>query len=192
MFYPPNTHTLQAFLQKESTLPYSYIQVGQTRLVDKVSGFDNDYNVQVLGQGEAVWEAARQAIRAWQMFPEDWTRIYPQPAPIQENVVVVMQARVLGWWWINSCRIVYTIDTENSFGFAYGTLPGHVEMGEELFKVEKLPDGTVHYEIKAFSRPRFWMTRLGYPLARMYQRKFVTESKAAMLAFVEAKTKNGL
>jgi uncharacterized protein (UPF0548 family) len=192
MFSRPTPSALQKFLNKESQLPYSYPEIGSTSKHVPVIGYDNDLNRQVLGSGEAVWHAACEAIRTWKMFPEGWTRIYPHPAPIQENVVVVMQARVLGWWWINSCRIVYTIDTANCFGFAYGTLPGHVEKGEELFKVEKLPDGTVQYEIKALSRPRFWMTRIGYPLARMYQRKFVAESKAAMLAFVQAKTSNGL
>lgn len=188
MFYPPDTESLHSFLLKESSLPYSYPEVGQTRQTEKVSGYDNDFNVQVLGQGEAVWEAAKTAIRIWRMFPDDWTRIWPESIPIREKELVVMQARVLGWWWINSCRIVYTLDTAESFGFAYGTLPGHVEMGEELFMVEKLSDGTVRYVIKAFSKPRFWMTRIGYPLARMYQRKFVRESKAAMLAFVMSQT----
>lgn len=190
MFYPPGVPTLQAFLQQESTLPYSYPEVGKTRQGDKVSGYDNDYNVQVLGQGEAVWEAARQAIRVWRMFPDGWTRIWPETIPIREQELVVMQARVFGWWWINSFRIVYTLDTADAFGFAYGTLPGHVEMGEELFMVEKLPDGTVQYVIKAFSKPRFWLTRIGYPIARWHQRKFVRDSKAAMLAYVQAAVQN--
>jgi uncharacterized protein (UPF0548 family) len=50
--------------------------------------------------------------------------------------------------------------------------------------VERSPEGTVRYVIKAFSRPRIWIARLGYPIARAQQRRFVRESKASMLNFV--------
>ncbi|MCE7923585.1 MAG: DUF1990 family protein [Haliscomenobacteraceae bacterium CHB4] len=42
----------------------------------------------------------------------------------------------------------------------------------------------MHYVIKAFSRPRFWMARLGYPLARWYQKKFVRDSKRSTLSLL--------
>ena len=70
------------------------------------------------------------------------------------------------------------------FGFAYGTLPSHVERGEERFLIEQDDAGQVWYEIAAFSRPRHWLARLGYPLVRRYQSKFRRESAAAMQAFV--------
>jgi uncharacterized protein (UPF0548 family) len=77
------------------------------------------------------------------------------------------------------------IDEKNRFGFAYGTLPGHAECGEEIFMVERHEDDSVHYVIKAFSRPRLWLARLGYPIARAQQRKFVRDSKAAMQQWVK-------
>ena len=33
------------------------------------------------------------------------------------------------------CRVVYVVDEPDRRGFAYGTLPGHAESGEELFMV---------------------------------------------------------
>ena len=47
--------------------------------------------------------------------------------------------RAIGLWWLNACRIVYVVDESgpiSKFGFAYGTLPGHVESGEERFLIE--------------------------------------------------------
>ncbi len=173
-----------AFLARERSLPHSYKEVGDTQKETPVPGFDNDFNFIELGRSDAVWEAAKAAIRAWKMFPGDWACIWPETTPIRVGEVVAMQARVMGLWWLNSCRIVYVIDLPDKFGFAYGTLPGHVECGEELFMVERTADGTVRYVLKAFSRPRFWLARLGYPIARAYQRKFVRESKASMLRFV--------
>jgi len=43
-----------------------------------------------------------------------------------------------------------------------------------------LPDDTVCYELYAFSRPRHWLARLGKPLARALQRRFVRQSLEGM------------
>lgn len=55
-------------------------------------------------------------------------------------------------------RVVYVIDEPLRRGFAYGTLPGHPEDGEEAFVVEQAADGSVWLTVTAFSRPssRFW------------------------------------
>jgi uncharacterized protein (UPF0548 family) len=68
------------------------------------------------------------------------------------------------------------------FGFAYGTLPDHVERGEERFTVEwrKDEDDSVWYEIYAFSRPKHPLARIGCPIARMLQKRFVRDSLAVM------------
>lgn len=180
----PSEIQLQTFLAGQKNLPYSYLEVCKTADSAKVPGFDNDLNFIDLGSEEPAWQAAKEAIRQWKMFPGNWAWIWPERTPLQPGEVVVMAARVWGLWWMNSCRIVYVIDEAERFGFAYGTLPGHVELGEELFMVEKNSAGEVRYSIKAFSKPRFWMARLAYPVARAYQRKFVRESKQSMYQFV--------
>lgn len=185
LFSKPAPSRIHAFLESEKRRPFSYPEVGRTRYAEKVAGYDNDRNHIELGHGDAAWAAAKEAVRQWQMFPGGWAFVSPEAIPIREGGVVAMVARVLGLWWLNSCRIVYVLDEQNRFGFAYGTLPGHVECGEELFLVEKTPDGRVLYTLRAFSRPRFWPARLAYPLARAYQRKFVRESKLSMLDFVQ-------
>jgi uncharacterized protein (UPF0548 family) len=70
------------------------------------------------------------------------------------------------------------------FGFAYGTLLDLAEIGEERFLVEFNPEHQeVWYDIRAFSRPGT-LARLGYPIARGLQRRFVRDSKAAMVKAV--------
>jgi uncharacterized protein (UPF0548 family) len=87
-------------------------------------------------------------------------------------------------WWLNACRIVYAVDEMGPvcrFGFAYGTLPGHAESGEERFLVEwDRADDDVWYDIIAFSRPNHLLARLGYPLTRRTQKRFARDSAAAM------------
>jgi uncharacterized protein (UPF0548 family) len=104
-----------------------------------------------------------------------------------------MQAHALGVWWLNACRIIYVLDEQapvRRFGFAYGTLPAHVEQGEERFSVELQPDGSVWYDLRAFSRPRYWPVRLGKPFARRLQMRFVRESMTAMQQAVATATGN--
>ena len=66
-------------------------------------------------------------------------------------------------------RVVYVVDEPGLAGFAYGTLPGHPERGEEAFLVELAADGTVSAVIRAFSRPANWFWRLGAPMLRVAQ-----------------------
>ena len=54
-------------------------------------------------------------------------------------------------------RVVYVVDEPLRKGFAYGTLPGHPESGEEAFIVEYRDDDSVWLTIRAFSRPSSWL-----------------------------------
>jgi uncharacterized protein (UPF0548 family) len=136
--------------------------------------FNLDHTRRRLGEGEAAFAAAYDAVRAWRMFPA-WTRIHPL-APIEQDAVIAVVIRVV-LWWVNACRIVYVIDEPRRFGFAYGTLP-------ERFVVEWLADDSVWYDIRAFSQPRHSAARIGYPFTRALQHRFARHSADAMLAHV--------
>lgn len=178
----PSADKISAFLKQQQRLNFSYTEVGHS-LDRSPVGYNIDHNRVMLGKGGEVFARACGALRAWTMFPSPWTRIVPTDAPIVVGQSVAMLAHVYGLWWLNACRIVYVIDETKPvrrFGFAYGTLPGHVECGEERFMIEWLADDTVWYDLRAFSRPRFWLVRLAKPLARGLQRRFAVESKLAM------------
>ena len=181
-FKKPTEENIRAFLAAQSRRPFSYREVGASQ-EGAPAGYDLDHNRIQVGQGRAAFEAASCAVRRWEMFPGPWTEIQPAHTPIQAGNVVAMLARAFGLWWMNACRIVYVIDETtpiHRFGFAYGTLPGHVECGEERFTIEWDDEDRVWYDLRAFSRPRYWLVRLGYPLARRLQRRFVRESQAAI------------
>ncbi len=74
-----------------------------------------------------------------------------------------------GWPWAAPCRIVGVLDDSDRWGFAYGTLPGHPEQGEESFAVSIGGDDEVRFTITAFSRPGDWITRLAGPVGRAVQ-----------------------
>jgi uncharacterized protein (UPF0548 family) len=84
------------------------------------------------------------------------------------------------------CRIVYVTDEDNSYGFAYGTLPGHPERGEEAFHVVRQAGGEVTFEVVAFSRPADRLARLGSPIARMIQRRITRGYLEGVRSYVNA------
>ena len=69
------------------------------------------------------------------------------------------------------CRVVYTVDEPRRRGFAYGTLAGHPESGEEAFMVEHHDDDTVSLKITAFSRPATRLAKLTSPVGAIVQRQ---------------------
>ena len=179
----PSDQRITTFLAEQRKLNCSYPEVEHTR-DNSPAGYNIDHNRVLLGRGAAVFAVGCQALRNWKMFPSSWTRVVPDTTPIEKGQVVAMLAHVYGVWWLNACRIVYTLDETSPvrrYGFAYGTLPGHVERGEERFSVEWLTDDTVWYDLRAFSQPRYWPVRLAKPLARGLQRRFIAESKLAMV-----------
>ena len=86
------------------------------------------------------------------------------------------------------CRIVGVINEPNKWGFAYGTLPGHPEQGEEAFLVSKSPDDDVKFEIWAFSRPGDPLVRLSGPIGRGIQRVGTKGYLRALSRFVNQTT----
>jgi uncharacterized protein (UPF0548 family) len=66
-------------------------------------------------------------------------------------------------------RVVYVVDEPKRKGFAYGTLEGHPESGEESWIVDQTDDGSVWLTIRAFSRPSTWRWRLVSPFMKRTQ-----------------------
>jgi uncharacterized protein (UPF0548 family) len=68
------------------------------------------------------------------------------------------------------CRVVYAVDEPHRRGFAYGTLPGHPESGEQAFVVAHHDDDAVSLTITAFSRPATRLAKIVGPLEGIAQR----------------------
>ena len=62
----------------------------------------------------------------------------------------------------------------------YGTLPGHMECGEEYFELT-YREGVLTARVVAFSRAGRWFTRLGGPAARTVQRLMARRYARALL-----------
>lgn len=143
-----------------------------------------DHNRIQLGTGRDAFEHAKVALRHREMFNLSWVQLHWSDAPIREHSTVAVIAHVWGLWITNACRIVYVREETgpvSTFGFAYGTLPAHVERGEERFLVQwDHRDDSVWYDLLAISQPRHILARVGYPYVRHLQRCFARDSLRAM------------
>ena len=179
----PSPDEVRNFIAAQSKLDFTYPAVGATATAPP-AGYVVDRTRVQLGAGEDTFQAAKAALTRWDHFRLGWVEAGPPDTPIAVGSCVAVIARVLGLWWLNACRIVYVVDETGPvtrFGFAYGTLAGHAESGEERFLVEwDRADDSVWYDIIAFSRPQHLLARLGYPLTRRTQRRFARDSANAM------------
>lgn len=185
----PSKTEIERFVSSQRDLPFSYEEVGATRRGSPKGYVADRYRVK-LGEGEEAYERARAALRSWRQLDLGWVSLYPVAAPIEAGTIVAVLASHAGFWSLNSARIIYLVEEGGyvqRFGFAYGTLPGHAERGEERFVVEyDRGSGVVSYDVFAFSRPNHLLAWIGYPFARLLQGRFARDSKRAMVGAVAA------
>lgn len=172
----PSDEDVDKFIASQKNLPFTYAEVGATNTTPPTSGYNVDHNRIQLGTGETIYKTAVEALQNWRHFDLGWVTVVPRGVPIEVGATVAIKARAFGSWSLSASRVVYTIGEARRFGFAYGTLPDHVERGEERFLIEWLPDDSVWYDILAFSRPKHPLVRLSAPLARMLQKQFARDS----------------
>ena len=186
-FQKPAVDSMRRFIAEQAKLDFSYSAVGASAATPP-AGFVVDRTRIKLGEGEAVYESASAALRRWDHFKLGWVDVWSPETPVEAGEVVAVMGRALGLWWLNCCRIVYVVNETGpirKFGFAYGTLPGHVESGEERFVIEwNQGDNSVWYDILAFSRPSQVLIRLGSPIVRRMQKRFGRDSAAAVFRSV--------
>jgi uncharacterized protein (UPF0548 family) len=180
----PGPEQIRRFLAACEQDVFSYPEVGASRVHPPPGYVVDQYRIQ-LGRGNDTFTRAVAMLRRWEMFRTGWTELSYPDRPIEVGATVAILASHFGTWSLSACRIVYTMEHSGplrSTGFAYGTLQEHAERGEERFGIEWNPeDDTVWYSVLAFSQPNHVLVRLGYPVARMLQKRFARDSKAAML-----------
>src|SRR5262245_60301289 len=133
----PSDPDIRRFLASQRDLPFTYPEVGATRAAPP-AGYNVDHNRIQLGSGPEIFQRAVVALQRWEMFSIGWVRLCWPDTPAV-GAIFGVAIRHFGFWSLNSARIAYVLEEDGPiqrYGFAYGTLPGHAECGEERFTVE--------------------------------------------------------
>jgi len=168
----------------ESAAP-TYSDIGATLAGKRPAGFHHDHYETVLGNGPETLQRAVTGLKAWEAHRLPGMRVFPSDQEIHTGATVVVTLGTPVVALAAPCRIVSVIDGQTRWGFAYGTLPGHPEQGEEAFVVSMSPDETVRFEIEAFSRPGDPLVRLSGPIGRGIQKGGTGGYLRALKRFVD-------
>ena len=144
-----------------TTAPFTYAEVGATRSDVLPSGSKHLERWRNLLPSE--FESAAARLMTWRIHEAAGLRVSASSQRVETDAVVEM---FLGPRWARIraiCRVVYVIDEPDRVGFAYGTLPGHAESGEESFVLDRR-DGQSCFTVRAFSKPASLLSRMGGPL----------------------------
>ncbi|CAA0096312.1 Uncharacterised protein [Mycolicibacterium vanbaalenii] len=147
--------------------PLTYTEVGATA-GPMPSGYHHLRKSSVIGCGRDRFDQAAARGMRWGMLRGAGLRVEATTPVAEVGAEVLVHLGPV----VAPCRVVYVVDEPDRRGFAYGTLPGHAESGEELFLVRYDPTtDNVIAEVIAFSRHATWWSRLGSPVTSLVQRR---------------------
>ena len=139
-----------------------------------------------VGRGASDFAAARGALQAWVPQRALGATVEPAGVTVVPGTTVLIVLALGPVCVIAPNRIVAVVDEPRRYAFAYGTLPGHPERGEESFTVEHLADDTVRVTIRVQARLSWRGWRIVDPLARLAQALTLRRYRRAVAAAVRA------
>ena len=130
----------------------------------------------------AAFERAIAGLRTWVAHEGAGLRIHPHE-PFAPDATVIVVTTIGPLRLVAPCRIVSVFKDPDAFGFAYGTLPGHPERGEESFA----SNGAMARRTSPSVRSRSWSTCWpGWgPVGRVVQRSMTRRYVSALRRFVD-------
>ncbi len=152
--------------------PLTYPEVGATLGVEGLpAGYDHLRRQAVIGQGADDLERAAEALLGWAVHRGAGVRVLPSSPRVRAAAVADLRVGPGPLSLRAPVRVVDVLDEPRRRGFAYGTLPGHPESGEESFIVSMGDDDVVSFTVRAFSRPGGMLTRVAGPAGRIVQQR---------------------
>lgn len=149
---------------------FSYSEVGATRGLGVLPGSMRVLRVRRRIGPRSDFAAAAEVVLSLGMHRGSGLAVRPPDAVVRRHGSFDLVLRAGPLQLAAPVAVVYVVEEPDRRGFAYGTLAGHPECGEEAFLVERDHDST-WMEVRAFSRPGRWFTRLAGPIGRIAQRR---------------------
>ncbi|MDQ2677983.1 MAG: DUF1990 domain-containing protein [Actinomycetota bacterium] len=182
----PDRHTLEQLLARAGAASLTYDHVGSTLSAPGSSDRKVSTEHLELGVGAATFDAAVSELRTWVCHRGLGADVFPADAPLQVGTSLLVVLHVGPVSIVVPNRVVAVVDEPRRIGFAYGTLEGHQERGEESYVVEHLDDDRVVATIGLDARAATTAARLAAPAVGWFQRLAVRRYLAAWRAAVES------
>jgi uncharacterized protein (UPF0548 family) len=157
----------------------TYHEVGATA-GDLPAGYHQLSRSATIGHGRQAFAAASEAVRHWQVQRRAGLRVSASSPSVAANATLILGLGIGPLRLRAPCRVVYVVEEPRRSGFAYGTLAGHPESGEEAFIIEHHRTDAVSFTITAFSRPATRLARIAGPLGTIAQRQVTSRYLRAL------------
>lgn len=153
-----------------SSSELSYEEVGKSLDV-LPPGYNHDRYVEVIGNGKQDFDLAIKGFECWVCQSNSGLLVPTLDLALEVGTTIYFGLKmgpiVLGF----PDRIVYRKVADTRYDYAYGTVQGHPETGEELFRLDLRDNGDVVFTIICFSRVVAPLAKLAYPISRFLQKR---------------------
>jgi uncharacterized protein (UPF0548 family) len=173
----PNAAQLGALLARCAADDLTYAPTGGSLDGEVPDGLTLRQWTSVL-DGDRAFERGCEAIRSWSVHRGAGLDVLADGPLVTGSNVAMIAPLPVGFVEI-TCRVVAVVDEPDRFGFAYGTLPVHPEVGEESFVISRADD-VVRFDVQAVSRPIDPLARAFPPVANRLQDSAVRRYLSAM------------
>ena len=149
---------------------FTYVGTGATRNNEAPTGFHALERAVEIGSGRDVFDRAATQLKAWGVQRAAGFQVLG-PLEVTAGATALLVMAVGPVKFVAPIRVVYWIEEADHIAFAYGTLPGHPESGEEYFGLTIDETERVRFRVNAFSRAGSLMTHIGQPVVRKIQER---------------------
>jgi uncharacterized protein (UPF0548 family) len=156
--------------QREAVLrmaKMTYPEIGMTQNSVPPVGY-RTFQRSVTLPPDITFESARSDLLAWTVQLRAGIRV-SSSSDVAPDAVVDLRLGVRPLSVTAPCRVVYVVDEPDRCGYAYGTLPGHPESGEEAFVLTRNEGGGIAFTVTAFSRPATVLSKVAGPVGHRVQ-----------------------
>lgn len=185
VFRRPSSAEMARDVQALATEPVTYGHLGSTLDPDHWPDREMHGETVDLGSGAERFAAAVDGLRRWVCHDGIGATVYPRRAAIAVGTTLLVVLPLGPAHIVVPNRIVGVVDDRRRFGFAYGTLPGHQEQGEEAFILDMGDAGAVTATIRVDARAATFGAKAIGPGTRIAQRVALRRYLEALRAHVE-------
>lgn len=174
--------TLERLLASAHGAALSYGHVGSTLVDGDVPGVpDRTFSIEVTG----TLAAAAATLRRWAPHAGINARIVPDGSAMEPGSTLLVVAPFGPFEMAVPDRVIAVVDEPDRFGFAYGTLAGHAEAGEEAFLAEQITPDRLRLTVRVQARAATLLARLGTPVVVLLQKAAAQRYLQAWAAAIE-------
>lgn len=161
--------------------PLTYPEVGETLAGGTPSGYRHSEQCVRVGKGRQAFELAADAVMTWRVHRGAGLDVLASSDRAETDAVAVVRLALGPIRIAGPNRVVGVLDLPDRKGFAYGTLDGHPERGEQAFIVDIDDSEVVTFTVRSFTRRASLLALVGGPLNARIQDRIAERYLMALL-----------